>query len=336
MVFARHGLLCLVLRRIDCHPMGDVDGIDTDKFGQAALDPLIEHHILVQRSPLRELDGCPVQWLDGRPYVFDLEGARPPEAIDPRLLTTYEIDLLALCRALRRASQLGGPSVEALSDRVYFIGHHGSGSQRRSVCLARLLRDNTVLDLVGGLRARIGMQPVLLLTPGMMDLKHRTVRYLAEERVLVLPLVDALDQSSWHPFILRSAALTRPISSAQADGRLRVDAARHSATLDGGEILLGRLEFSVFSALAEEAAHSNGYVPRDDLLHVIEAYRHDPENPATPENLDNVLSRIRRALAEAAGIHASEMTPLVETKRRLGHRLGVKRLKLAPSDVVIL
>ena len=132
MVSACHDLLRLVLQRIDRHPIGDVDGEEIERFGRAALDALLAHRILVQRSPLEELDGCPVQWLGGKPFLFDLEGERPPEEIDPRLLIAYEIDLSALCRTLRRANQLVGPPIEELTDRAYFIGHRGGGRRRRS------------------------------------------------------------------------------------------------------------------------------------------------------------------------------------------------------------
>ena len=65
-------------------------------------------------------------------------------------------------------------------------------------------------------------------------------------------------------------------------------------------------------------------------------FRDDPESPASPGNLDNILSGIRRALASAAGIPASNMKPLVETKRNLGHRLRLNGLGLEPSDVAIV
>jgi DNA-binding response OmpR family regulator len=336
MVSACHDLLCFVLQRIDRDPIGDLDGIDADRFGQAALDSLLEHHVLVQRAPLRELDACPVQWLDGRPYVFDLEGAQPPEAIDPRLLSTYEIDVIALCRALRRATELGGSPVEALSDVAYFIGAHGSGNRRRSVCLARLLRDDNAAEVVGIIRARLGAESLLVLTLREVELRQRNLQHLAEDRVVVLPLIAALDEAAPNPFVLHPGALTRAVSSARSHGRLRVATAGSSATLDGKQVSLRRLEYTVFLALAEEATHEDGYVPRDDLLRIIEAHRIDPEDPASPENLDNVLSRIRRALAEAAGIQTSKVTPLVETKRGLGYRLGLKRLGLEPSDVAIV
>jgi DNA-binding response OmpR family regulator len=117
---------------------------------------------------------------------------------------------------------------------------------------------------------------------------------------------------------------------------LQIDAAGWRATLDGREIPLGRQEFAILSALAEEAIEKDGYVGRADLLRIVEAYRDNPEeDPATPENLDNALSRLRRAFAHAAGIPTSEMTSLVETKRGLGHRLGLRKLGLEPGDIAI-
>jgi hypothetical protein len=83
----------LALQRIDRHPIGEVEGAEVEGFSEAELNCLLEHQILVQRTPLEELDGCPVQWLGGKPYLFDLEGQRPAEEIDPRLLTTYDIDV---------------------------------------------------------------------------------------------------------------------------------------------------------------------------------------------------------------------------------------------------
>jgi hypothetical protein len=140
-----------------------------------------------------------------------------------------------------------------LVDRAYFIGHHGSGRRRRSVCLARLLRDDTVLDLVSTFRGRIGTGSLLLLTSRLVDLRHRTAQHLAGDHALVVPLLDGLDPNAPHPFALRTAALAGVASAARSDARLQIDAAGWRATLDGREIPLGRQEFAILSALAEEA-----------------------------------------------------------------------------------
>ena len=335
MTFVCRDLLCLVLQQIDRHPIGEVDGVEVDGFSQAALDHLLEHRILTQRAPLTELDGCPVQWLGGNPFVFDPEDERPPEGIDPRLLTTYEIDVLGLCRALRRTSCLEGPPVGEMSAGTYFIGHRGNGRRRLSACLVRRLRDGNVSDVVWALRARIGTGTLLLLTPGVVELRRRTREHLAADHALVLPLLDALDRDAPEPFALKIPVATRTTSAAPSDARLQIDAAGVRATLDGTEIPAGRQEFAILSALAEEAGDQNGYVHRNDLLGIVDVCRDDPEDPATPENLANTLSRLRRALADAAGIPPSETTPLIETKRGVGHRLGLRKLGLEPGDVAI-
>jgi DNA-binding response OmpR family regulator len=191
------------------------------------------------------------------------------------------------------------------------------------------------MEIVCILRARLGTEPLVLLTPNEVELQRRTRQHLAEERVLILPFFDAVDPIASNPFVLRSVALTRVIPSARSAGRLQIDLAGHSAALDGEEVALNRMEFEVFRALAEEAGQKNGYVPKEDLLQVIDAFRDDPESPASPENLDNILSGIRRALASEAGIPTSDMKLLVETRRNLGHRLGLNGLGLEPSDVAI-
>ena len=335
MVFVSPDLLSLVLQRIGQHPVGALYGVDVARFGSEALELLLERQILVQQSRLDELDGCPVQWIGTRPFLFDPDAERLPEEIDPRLLSVYEIDVLALCRALRRANQLAGPPVEQLSDLTYFIGHRGHGRQRRSVCLGRLLHDDTVLDVIWNLRARIGIGTLVLLTSGVVELRRRTLEHLSADRALLLPLVETLDREAPHPFALGAAVLARAKSGSASDARLQIDTVGGCATLDGRELSLGRQEFAILSALAEEASDKNGYVSRNDLLGVLEAYRTNPADPAKPENLDNVLSRLRRALAHTAGIPTSEMTALVETKRGVGHRLGLSKLGLKPNDIAI-
>jgi hypothetical protein len=336
MASACRDLISLVLQRIDSHPIGELDGLEVERFGRPALDLLLERRVLVERPALTELDGCPVQWLGGKPFVFDLEGERLPEEIDPRLLTTYEIDLLTLCHALRRANHLAGPPVEEVSGLVCFVGAHGSGNRRRFVCLARGVRDDAAFDLMSIIRARVGSSPLLLLTARPVELRRRTRQHLEEGRVRVLPLLDALDPATSDPFTLQAAILDRAWTVARSDARLRIDTVGRQAMLDAEEISLSRLEFAVFAALAEEASDKNGFVPRDDLLQIIEAHGSDLEYPATAASLDNILSRIRRALAAVAGIPSSDMTALVQTSRKVGHRLNLRRLGLEPSEIAMV
>jgi hypothetical protein len=238
-------LLNLVLQRLEQYPIGVLYGVDVEGFGGEALDPLLERQILVQQRMLDELDGCPVQWIGTRPFLFDPDGERPPEAIDPRLLIAYEIDVLALCRALRRANQLAGPPVEELSDLAYFIGHRGSGRRRRSLCLVRLLRDDNVLDTIYLLRGHIAIGQLVVLTPKIVELRRPTMRSVAAEKTVIVSIPETLITTSAEPFALNIPAEMETEADAVACARLRLDTGSRIATLDGGEVDLTPREFDV-------------------------------------------------------------------------------------------
>ena len=331
-----HDLLCLVLQRIDRHPIGEVDGVEIERFSGAALDALLAHRILVQRSPLEELDGCPVQWLGGKPFLFDPEGERPPERIDPRLLSTYEIDVLALCRTLRRANELAGPPVAELVERAYFIGHRGSGKRRRSLCLVRLFRDDSVLETVYLLRGHIAAGQLVVLVPNVVVLRRPTFRSLATENAVVVSIPEALvNTTSAEPFALEIPVRLDAEAGVVASARLRLDSGNRIATLDGKEVDLTPREFDVLVALANEAKEGDGFVPRDDLLTIIEAHRRDDDRTAGPRDLENAISRTRRALAAAAGLPSSEGSRIIQSRRGVGYRLRPTGLGLEPNDIAI-
>jgi DNA-binding winged helix-turn-helix (wHTH) protein len=335
MASACHDLLCLVLQRIDRHPIGDVDGVEIERFSWSALDALLAHRILVQRSPLDELDGRPVQWLGGKPFLFDPESECPPEEIDPRLLIAYEIDLSALCGTLRRANQLVGPPMEELSDRAYFLGHRGGGRRRRSLCLARLLHDSNVLDTLYLLRGHIAAGQLVLLTPNVVELRRPTLRSLAAENAVIVPLPEALATSnSAEPFSLNTPVQIDTDADALASARFRLDTGNKIATLDDSEVSLTPREFDVLVALANEAKGDGGFVARDDLLTIIEVHRRDHEE-AAPGDLENTISRTRRALTTAAGLPPQQGTRIIQARRKGGYRLRLAELALEPSDVVI-
>ena len=207
--------------------------------------------------------------------MFDPEAERPPEEIDPRLLSVYEIDVLALCRALRRANQLAGPPVAELSDLAYFIGHRGHGRRRRSVCLGRLLHDDTVLDVIWNLRARIGIGALVLLTPGVVELRRpdartsgggscsvffHSSRRLTERRRI---------HSRWAPrcWLGQSRVRDRMLRAAN---RYR----QRIATLDGREVILAPQEFAVLSRLAEAKRATRTVTSAGTIFWtIVEAYR---------------------------------------------------------------
>ena len=336
MAFVSLDLLNLVLQRIGQHPVGALYGVDVDRFDSEALELLLERQILVQQPMLDELDGCLVQWIGTRPFLFDLDADRPPEEVDPRLLGVYEIDVLALCRALRRANQLTGPPIEELADLAYFLGHRSGGRRRRSLCLARLLQDGNVLDTLYLLRGHIPAGQLVLLTPRVVELRRPTLRSLAAENAVIVPIPEALASSnSAEPFALNIPVQMDTDADALASARLRLDTGNQIAMLDGKEVDLTPREFDVLVALANEAKQGAGFVPRDDLLTIIEAHRRDDDRTAAPQDLENAISRTRRALAAAAGLPSSEGSQIIQSRRGGGYRLRPTALGLEPNDIAI-
>jgi DNA-binding winged helix-turn-helix (wHTH) protein len=329
-------LLDLVLQRLNRHPIGALNGVDMDTFGSEALKFLLERQILVQQPMLEELDGWPVQWIGTKPFLFDLDADRAPEEVDLRLLTLYEINVLALCRALRRANQLAGPPVAELAEGAYFIGHRGSGKRRRSLCLVRLLRDDRALEMIHLLRGHIATGQLVVLTPNVVQLHRLTLRSLATEGALVVSVPDALVTSaSAAPFTLDIPMQLDADAGLAASARLRLDTGNRIATLDGGEVALTPREFDVLVALANEAKEGVGFVPRGDLLTIIEAHRRDDDRTAGPRDLENAISRTRRALAKAAGLPSSEGIQIIQSRRGEGYRLRSTALGLEQNEIAI-
>jgi DNA-binding winged helix-turn-helix (wHTH) protein len=336
MAFVSLDLLDLVLRRIGQHPVGALYGVDADRFGSEALQLLLVREILVQQPMLDELDGCRVQWIGTRPFLFDLDADRPPEEVDPRLLSVYEINVLALCRAFRRANQLAGPPVAELAEGAYFIGHRGSGKRRRSLCLVRLVRDDRVLEVIHLLRAYIATGQLVVLTPNMVELRRPTLRSLANEGALVVSIPEALVTSaSAAPFALDIPMRLDADVGGAASARLRLDTGSQIATLNGKEVHLTPREFDVLVALANEAKAGVGFVPREDLLTIVEAHRRDDDRTAGPRDLENAISRTRRALAGVAGLPSSEGIQIIQSRRGGGYRLRPTALGLEPNDIAI-
>src|SRR5512134_1200277 len=115
-------LIRSLLRLSDRHPVGAPDGLDLAAFAPAFADRLLQTGVLVERAPLREVDGRVVQVVDRAPVAFSVDGHDLTECVHPEAMRRYEIDVLALCKALRHASALTGAPVERLSHRLFYLG----------------------------------------------------------------------------------------------------------------------------------------------------------------------------------------------------------------------
>ena len=203
------------------------------------------------------------------------------------------------------------------------------------ICLVRLLHDGNAFDTLYLLRGHITAGQLVLLTPNVVELRRPTLRSLMAENAVIVPIPEALATSnSAEPFALNNPVQIDADSDAIASAWFELDTANKIATLDDSEVSLTPREFEVLVALANEAKGDGGFVPRDDLLTIIEAHRRDHDG-AAPRDLENTISRIRRALTAAAGLPSQEGTRIVQSRRNGGYRLRLAELALEPSDVAI-
>jgi DNA-binding response OmpR family regulator len=199
-----------------------------------------------------------------------------------------------------------------------------------------MLQDGNMLETLYLLRGHIAAGQLVLLTPRVVELRRPTVRGLAAQNAVIAPIPEALATSnSAEPFALNIPVQMDTDADAPASARFRLDTGNKIATLDDSEVSLTPREFDVLVALANESKEGAGFVPRDDLLTIIEAHRRDDDRTAGPRDLENAISRIRRALTAAAGLPSSEGSQIIQSRRRGGYRLRPTALGLEPSDIAV-
>lgn len=159
---------------------------------------------------------------------------------------------------------------------------------------------------------------------------------MAAENAVMVSIPEALvTGTSAEPFTLKIPVRLDTEANVIASARLRLDTANQITTLDGAEIDLTPRQFDALVALANEAKESGGFVPRDHLLTIIESHRRSDDGTAGPRDLENTISRTRRALAAAAGLSSQQTKEIIKSRRRGGYRLMLADLGLEPSDIAI-
>lgn len=302
-------LIRLLLQLSDRQPVGALDGLDLAAFAPPAVDRLLETGILVEGAPLREADGRVVQIFGDVAVAFSVDGQALTECIHREALRRYEIDVLALCGMIRRASGLKGAPVERLSHRLFYLGDHEDGRRRRPVYLARLLRADNVLDTAFALRGRTNLSEIVILTP--------TLRPLSPG--------DALEPASKEPFALSVPIARLYTASDPTAARLVVDVLGHTVSFDGSPVILAVREFNLLLTLANEAANDGGVVGYDTLYTAMQGTPTAAGELANDEQIAKSASLLRTALAEAACLAKDERRALIINRSKIGYRLGLKR-----------
>ena len=255
-------LLDLVLQRLNQHPVGALDSIDIDTFGSEALKVLLERQILVQQAMLDELDGCPVQWIGTKPFLFDVDADRPPEEVDPRLLIysrsmCWHFVAVPTSESARWSSRSG-----ACGGRIL----HRPSRKRKAApvalpCSCAPRRQGGRDDPSAAWSHRYGQ--LVMLLPNIVELRRPTLRNLAAEKATVVPIPQALaTNKSAKPFALDIPVQIDTEADAFAPARFKLDTGNQIAALNGKEADLTPREFDVLVALANEAKGARAGPPR--------------------------------------------------------------------------
>lgn len=318
-------LIRLLLQLSDRQPIGALDGLDLAAFAHPVVDRLLDTGVLVERAPLREADGRVVQIVGDNAVAFSIDGHELTERVHPEALRRYEIDMLAVCGTIRRASGLKGAPVERLSHRLFYVGDHEGGGRRRPVYLARVMRADNVLDTAFALRGRTNLREIVMLTPTLRPIGSDLTRQLAHAGVAVLAIAEVLSPASKDPFALcMPIARLYPASDPPA-ARLVVDVLGHTVSFDGGAVNLAVREFNLLLALANEAANDGGVVSYDTLYTAIQGVPTGTDGLPNDEQIAKSISLLRTALADAASLPKDERRTLIINKSKIGYRLGLKR-----------
>ena len=244
-----------------------------------------------------------------------------PEAVDPRELVQYPIDVLRLCGAIRNDNDLTGSGPEVLSPRTVLIGWKTDAVGRRPVVLCRLLRDRNAYEIVHMLTSRLNADRLILLTPTERPLGVDVSNSLSARGTEIVPASLALHGSVTHPYLLRMDGWGTPASSTPDPSiALFVDATGNRAFLFGHELDLRPREFKVLVELAR-AYPGGGYVSRDQLYEAMYPRASSGDAKAYDEQVTDVISRLRAAFKKAGTALGRTMGNIIESKRKVGYRL---------------
>lgn len=312
-------LIRLLLQQSDRHPIRSIGAADLKPYDPRFVRTLRNLGILTEREDLRD-DGATIfQVVDDALIVVDPEtGAceREGDALDIR---AFDIDIGAICRAIREQSGLVGPGPSAISTRVWRLGRYVRQDRSAEICLVRRLREATAQEVVDHVRGAIDTEAsVTLISLGRIDLPTAVARQLDAMRMTVAVAEDLMGQVQGSPFAMNLDRVRLASSMPAAETRLVVDRTGRRVIFDGLEISIEPRDFDGFVLLAEEAADVGGWVLRDSIAAALRA---STRRDANPEQVDRCIYRLRNAFRKSASEIEAPGHPLIETKPKVGYRL---------------
>lgn len=322
-------LIRLLLRQSDRHPIRAVGAAELVPYDPRFIRSLRNLGILADREDLRDDSTAVFQVVDDALIAVDPETGeceRHDEALD---IQTFDIDIAALCRAIREQSGLKGPGPMAISARIWRLGRHEQHERPAEICLVRRLRDETAQEIVDLVRGAIDSEaPVALISLGGCNLPTAVARQLASLRLTVACALDLLRDDPNRPFALDLGRVRVPTGQQALDARLQIDRIGRRMVFEGIEIDIEPRDFDAFALLAEEALAAGGWVSKDSLAATIQASTGRESNP---EQVDRCINRLRDAFRKNSRLDAVPSNGFIDRKSKVG-----ARLVLASSEIAFI
>ena len=320
-------LVRLLLRQSDRHPIRAVGAADLKPYAPGVVRSLRNRGILVEREDLRDDGAAVFQVVDDGLVVVDPETGECERYEDALDVQTFDIDIAALCRAIREQSGLGGPGPTALSIRGWRLGRHEGHNRVTEICLVRRLREDTAQEIVDHVRGAIESEaPVALISLGGCDLPTAVARQLEALRMTVARAEDLLRDDPDLPFALDLGRIRVPTGPQASDARLQIDRIGRRVIFEGIELGVEPRDFDAFVMLAEEAVAAGGWVPKDSLAATLHASTRRESNP---EQVDRCMNRLRDAFRRNTRLTAVPTNGFIERKSKVGARLALASSEIA-------
>ncbi|WP_439527868.1 hypothetical protein [Pannonibacter sp.] len=323
------GLVRLLLRQSDRHPIRSISAVDLAPYDPHLVRSLQRLGILLEREDLND-DGTSLFQVDGETMVVvDLitgECERRPDALE---VQSFDLNMTALCRALRDHSALKGPGPSALSARVWRLGQQKRQERSAEVCLVRRLREETAQEIVDHVRGAIdGGTPVILVSLGKCELPTAVARQLDGLCMTIAHAEDLLREDPDRPFALDLGRIRVPTGPHAQDARLQIDRIGQRVVFDGVELAIEPRDFGVLCLFAEEALVGQGWVRSDAIAATL---RDGTKRDSNPEQVDRCVHRLRDAFRKHSGLTAVPDNGFIERKSRVG-----ARLRMEPDEIALV
>lgn len=320
------GLIRLLLQQSDRHPIRSIGAADLQPYDPRFVRTLRNLGILTEREDLRDDGATVLQVVDDALIAVDLEtGAceRDGDALD---IQAFDIDIGAICGAIREQSGLEGPGPSAISTRVWRLGRYARHGRSAEICLVRRLREETAQEVLDHVRGAIDTEAsVALISLGRSDLPSAVARQIDAMRVTVAVAEDLMGHLPGSPFAMNLDRIRLGSSMPAVETRLVVDRTGRRVIFDGVELSIEPRDFDAFVLLAEEAADAGGWVLRDSISASVQA---STGRDGNPEQADRCINRLRAAFRNLASVIEVPRHAFIETKPKVGYRLAFAKSEI--------